>query len=49
VLEKGELIEHYNSKKDFFTSEHPIVKEMRSSMLAEHPRFRSIGTRNSTL
>ncbi|MES9761185.1 nickel import ATP-binding protein NikE [Priestia megaterium] len=48
VLEKGELIEHYNSKKDFFTSEHPIVKEMRSSMLAEHPRFRSIGTRNST-
>jgi len=49
VLEKGELIEHYNSKNDFFTSEHPIVKEMRSSILAEHPRFRSIGTRNGTL
>ncbi|MEH7200404.1 nickel import ATP-binding protein NikE [Priestia megaterium] len=49
VLEKGELIEHYHSKDAFFTSENPIVKEMRSSMLAEHPRFRSIGTRNGTL
>jgi nickel transport system ATP-binding protein len=42
VLEKGELVEIYNDKKQFFTSEHPIVNEMRDSMLAEHPRFRSV-------
>ena len=47
VLEKGELVELYDSKNQFFTSEHPIVKEMRGSILAEHPRFRSIRTRVS--
>lgn len=45
VLEKGELVELYESKNQFFTSEHPVVKEMRGSILAEHPRFRTIGTR----
>lgn len=42
VLEKGELIEQYESKNEFFTSQHPIVKRMRESMLSEHPRFRII-------
>jgi nickel transport system ATP-binding protein len=46
VLEKGELIEYYNSKNQFFTSKNPVVKEMRGSILAEHPRFRSIRARN---
>ncbi|MGM0878262.1 MAG: nickel import ATP-binding protein NikE [Bacillota bacterium] len=47
VLEKGELVELYDSKNQFFTSEHPVVKDMRGSILAEHPRFRSIRTRVS--
>lgn len=47
VLEKGELIEHYNSKNEFFSSENPVVKEMRGSILAEHPRFRSIRTKRN--
>jgi nickel transport system ATP-binding protein len=42
LLEKGELVELYEDKKRFFTSEHPVVNEMRDSMLAEHPRFRSV-------
>lgn len=42
VLEKGELVASYESAEDFFTSDHPIVREMQSSMLAEHPRFRTI-------
>lgn len=45
VLEKGKLVQQYDSKHEFFTSEHSAVKEMRSSILAEHPRFRSIGTK----
>ncbi|WP_050182083.1 nickel import ATP-binding protein NikE [Domibacillus robiginosus] len=45
VLEKGKLVELYDSKNQFFTSEHPVVKEMRDSILAEHPRFRSVRTR----
>ncbi|MEH7312942.1 nickel import ATP-binding protein NikE [Priestia megaterium] len=47
VLEKGELIEHHNSKNEFFSSENPVVKEMRGSILAEHPRFRSIRTKSN--
>jgi nickel transport system ATP-binding protein len=47
VLEKGELIELYDSKNQFFSSEHPVVKQMRGSILAEHPRFRSLPTRIS--
>lgn len=42
VLEKGKLVELYDEKKQFFTSEHPVVNELRDSMLAEHPRFRSV-------
>ncbi|WP_026562234.1 nickel import ATP-binding protein NikE [Bacillus sp. J37] len=42
VLEKGELIELYDSKDQFFYSKNPIVLQMRESILAEHPRFRSI-------
>jgi nickel transport system ATP-binding protein len=42
VLEKGKLVELFDDKKQFFTSEHPVVNEMRDSMLAEHPRFRSV-------
>jgi len=45
VLEKGELIEHYDSKNEFFTSKHPIVKQMRDAVLSEHPRFRIIRNR----
>ncbi|MBU8769460.1 nickel import ATP-binding protein NikE [Cytobacillus oceanisediminis] len=44
VLEKGELIKLYDSKNQFFASEHPVVKKMRDSILAEHPSFRSIRT-----
>ncbi|USK72010.1 nickel import ATP-binding protein NikE [Peribacillus asahii] len=42
VLEKGEIVEFYDSKEQFFTSKHPVVKQMRGSILAEHPRYRSI-------
>jgi nickel transport system ATP-binding protein len=43
VLDNGKLVELYDSKLQFFASDHPAVKEMRCSILAEHPRFRSIG------
>ncbi|MGV6973354.1 nickel import ATP-binding protein NikE [Bacillus halotolerans] len=43
VLDNGKLVELYESKLQFFASDHPAVKEMRRSILAEHPRFRSIG------
>ncbi|RKL67259.1 nickel import ATP-binding protein NikE [Salipaludibacillus neizhouensis] len=42
VLEKGELIQMYDSKDQFFSSKHPVVMQMKDSILAEHPRFRSI-------
>ncbi|MGO4889966.1 nickel import ATP-binding protein NikE [Anaerobacillus sp. MEB173] len=42
VLEKGELIELYDSKEQFFSSKNPNVLRMRESILAEHPRFRSL-------
>ncbi|MCR6097488.1 nickel import ATP-binding protein NikE [Salipaludibacillus agaradhaerens] len=42
VLEKGALIAHYESKDQFFKSNHPAVKQMRNAMLAEHPRDRSV-------
>ncbi|MGJ9382085.1 nickel import ATP-binding protein NikE [Salipaludibacillus sp. CF4.18] len=45
VLEKGELIQMYDSKDQFFSSKHPVVMQMKDSILAEHPRFRSISTR----
>ncbi|MBP3953019.1 nickel import ATP-binding protein NikE [Bacillus suaedae] len=46
VLEKGELIELYDSKDQFFSSKHPVVSRLRDSILAEHPRFRTIGRRS---
>ncbi len=42
VLEKGELIELFDSKDQFFYSKNPVVLQMRDSILAEHPRFRSV-------
>jgi nickel transport system ATP-binding protein len=45
VLEKGELVELYDSKDQFFSSKHPIVKRLRDSILAEHPRFRTLTTK----
>ncbi|WP_186578507.1 nickel import ATP-binding protein NikE [Aquibacillus kalidii] len=42
VLEKGELIEYYESKDEFFHSRNPVILRMRESILAEHPRFRSL-------
>lgn len=46
VLEKGELVELYSSKEEFFSSKHPVVKEMRDSILSEHPRYRSVRTKD---
>ncbi|WP_332633363.1 nickel import ATP-binding protein NikE [Halalkalibacter flavus] len=46
VLEKGELIEFYHSKDHFFSSENPVVKQMRNSILVEHPRFRHFRPRS---
>jgi nickel transport system ATP-binding protein len=42
VLEKGELLEFYDSKDEFFYSRNPVILRMRDSILAEHPRFRSL-------
>ncbi|WP_347552929.1 nickel import ATP-binding protein NikE (plasmid) [Pseudalkalibacillus hwajinpoensis] len=42
VLEKGELIDRYDSKDQFMKSHHPAIKRMRDSILAEHPRYRSL-------
>ncbi|WP_102349679.1 nickel import ATP-binding protein NikE [Bacillus sp. Marseille-P3661] len=48
VLEKGELIELYDSKDQFFSSKQPIVKRLRDSILSEHPRFRTL-TKNGIM
>lgn len=48
VLEKGELIEHFESKDEFFYSKNPAILQMRNSILAEHPRFRSLSKHKST-
>lgn len=42
ILDKGKLVEFYESKNQFFSSEHHVVKEMRNSIVAEHPRYRTI-------
>ncbi|MFK3937394.1 ABC transporter ATP-binding protein [Alkalihalobacillus sp. NPDC078783] len=42
VMEEGELIELYESKDQFLLSHHPKVSELRKSILAEHPRFRTV-------
>ncbi|WP_226666331.1 nickel import ATP-binding protein NikE [Metabacillus litoralis] len=48
ILDKGKLVEFYDSKSQFFSSEHHVVKEMRDSILAEHPRNRSIRIKYET-
>ncbi|MFC0469206.1 nickel import ATP-binding protein NikE [Halalkalibacter kiskunsagensis] len=45
ILEKGELIEIYDSKDQFFSSQHPAVVRVRDSILPEHPRSRSLSSR----
>lgn len=45
VLNDGELIATYETPADFFTSTHPFTEQMRASMLAEHPRDRTIRNR----
>ncbi|WP_134700717.1 nickel import ATP-binding protein NikE [Ammoniphilus sp. YIM 78166] len=42
VMEKGELVELCLDKNHIFSSHHPAVKNLLSSMLSEHPRQRSI-------
>lgn len=44
VLDHGQLAGLYD-KHRFLKSDHPVVQEMKRSILAEHPRFRSIRTR----
>lgn len=46
VLDKGEIIEKYSTKDEFFSSKHPVVQQFREAALAEHPRFRTIRKRN---
>lgn len=41
VMEKGEVVDLYEDKELLFTSPHPAVKTLISSILPEHPRFRS--------
>lgn len=40
VMENGEIIEQCEEKQKIFTSNQPAVKELLSSILAEHPRDR---------
>ncbi|MFC4320064.1 nickel import ATP-binding protein NikE [Litchfieldia salsa] len=49
VLEKGELVEFYDEKDGFFSSKHAVVKRMRESILGEHPRFRSLSTKENNV
>lgn len=42
VLEKGELVELFESKNEFFNSKNPVIKEMRDALLSEHPRNRTV-------
>jgi nickel transport system ATP-binding protein len=44
VLEQGKLVQLSEEKNQFFSSEHPAVKVMRDSILAEHPRNRTVRT-----
>lgn len=43
ILDEGELAAHFQSKDDFFSSEHEAVLKMRHAMLADHPLSRTIG------
>lgn len=42
VMEKGEIVEHCEDKDKLFTSQHPAVQTLLSSILSEHPRYRSL-------
>ena len=42
VMEKGEIVEECKSKDKLFTSRHPAVQTLLSSILSEHPRYRSL-------
>jgi len=42
ILEKGQLVEVFNNPSEFFTSVHPVVHQLRSAILAEHPSSRTI-------
>lgn len=44
VMEKGELVELCHDKNQVFSSDHPAVKKLISSILSEHPRHRSIAS-----
>ncbi|MEI3895407.1 MULTISPECIES: nickel import ATP-binding protein NikE [unclassified Bacillus (in: firmicutes)] len=47
IMEKGEVVEVCENKDQFFISRHPSVQSLLSSILSEHPRYRSIsGGRN---
>ncbi|KEK21651.1 nickel import ATP-binding protein NikE [Bacillus gaemokensis] len=42
VMEKGEVVELCENEDQFFTSRHPAVQTLLSSILSEHPRYRSL-------
>ncbi len=42
VMEKGEVVEQCEDKDKLFTSRHPAVQTLLSSILSEHPRYRSL-------
>ncbi|WP_445491365.1 nickel import ATP-binding protein NikE [Niallia sp. 03133] len=42
VMENGEVVEQCNNKTEFLHSAHPAVKTLISSILPEHPRYRSL-------
>ncbi|HZG15822.1 MAG TPA: nickel import ATP-binding protein NikE [Candidatus Bathyarchaeia archaeon] len=44
VMEKGEVVEMCHDKNGIFTSEHPAVKSLVSSILPEHPRQRVLSS-----
>ncbi|MCI0768182.1 nickel import ATP-binding protein NikE [Bacillus sp. TL12] len=42
VMERGEVVELCENKDQFFTSRHPVAQTLLSSILSEHPRYRSL-------
>ncbi|MEK5498782.1 ATP-binding cassette domain-containing protein [Bacillus sp. FSL M8-0077] len=43
ILDQGELVAQFQSKDDFFISEHEAVLKMKEATLASHPLSRTIG------
>ena len=43
ILDQGELVAQFQSKDDFFLSEHEAVLKMKEATLASHPLSRTIG------